>query len=125
MFVRGAKSAYMAAMTNDLHDIQAEPAPWRDLVLVCRKCSAKLDGRHFGPDGDMTLREALKIHIRERGLRGIVRAVETDCLDLCPEGAVSVMRIACPDEIVPMPPGATPEAVLERLGLAAEPAVPG
>ncbi len=104
-------------MTHDLSGIQAEPVPWRDLVLVCRKCSAKLDGRHFGPDRDMTLREAMKIHIRKHGLKGIVRAVETDCLDLCPEGAVSVMRIADPRQIVPVPPGSSPEAVLERLGL--------
>jgi hypothetical protein len=104
-------------MTEFLHDIPAEPAPWRDLVLVCRKCSAKLDGKHFGPDGDLTLRETLKIYIRECGLKGIVRAVETDCLDLCPEGAVSVMRIAAPDQIVPVPPGSTPVAVLERLGV--------
>ncbi len=65
----------------------------------------------------MTLREALKIHIRQHGLKGVVRAVETDCLDLCPEGAVSVMRISEPRQIVPMPPGSTAEAVLERLGL--------
>lgn len=104
-------------MKTSLDAIPAEPAPWRDLVLVCRKCSAKLDGRHFGPDRDMTLREALKAHIRQHGLKGVVRAVETDCLDLCPEGAVSVMRIARPDQIVPMPPGSTPAAVLERLGL--------
>ena len=104
-------------MKNTLDAIPAEPAPWRDLVLVCRKCSAKLDGKHFGPDADMTLREALKVHIRAHGLKGVVRAVETDCLDLCPEGAVSVMRISSPDEIVPVPPGSTPASVLERLGL--------
>ncbi len=110
----------MAGMKRDLQTIPAEAAPWRDLLLVCRKCSAKLDGRHFGPDGDLTLRETMKIHIRRNGLKGIVRAVETDCLDLCPEGAVSVMRISNPGEIVPVPPGSSAEAVLERLGLAME-----
>ena len=97
--------------------LPAAAVPWRDLVLVCRKCSGKLDGGGFGADGDLTLREALKQHIRARGLKGVVRAVETDCLDLCPDGRVSVMRIAFPDEIVPMPPGITPEQVLARLGL--------
>ncbi len=100
-----------------MQDLPAAPAPFHDLVLVCRKCSGKLDGRGFGPDGDLTLRETLKIHIREHGLKGVLRAVETDCLDLCPEGRVSVMRIASPHEIVPVPPGTGVAAVLERLGL--------
>ena len=100
-------------------ELLAAPAPWRDLVLVCRKCSAKLDGRGFGPHGDLTLRETLKQHVRAHGLKGVLRAVETDCLDLCPEGSVSVMRIAYPDEIVTVPPGTAVESVLERLGLGA------
>jgi hypothetical protein len=97
--------------------LPAAPAPWGDLVLVCRKCSGKLDGRGFGPDQDMTLREAMKQHIRARGLKGVVRAVETDCLDLCPEGRVSVMRIAFPHEIIAVPPATTTDQVFRRLGL--------
>ncbi len=101
-----------------MQDIPFEPAPWRDLILVCRKCSAKREGG-FGPGRDQTLREVLKAHIRARGLKGVLRAVETDCLDLCPEGAVSTMRIADPTRILPVPPGTGVEAVLSELGLGA------
>ena len=34
-------------------------ADWRDVVLVCRKCSKKLDGG-FGADGEKTLAKALR-----------------------------------------------------------------
>lgn len=104
----------MAAM----QDIPFKPAPWRDLILVCRKCSAKREGG-FGPDRDKTLREVLKAHIRGHNLKGVLRAVETDCLDLCPEDAVSTMRISDPTRILPVPPGTGVEAVLAGLGLEA------
>jgi len=92
------------------------PAPWRELILVCRKCSAKRSGG-FGPHGELTLREVLKAHIRAHGLKGVVRAVETDCLDLCPEQGVSTMRISNPAEILVVPTGTSVETVLDRLGL--------
>lgn len=101
-------------------NIPAAPAPWRDLILVCRKCSAKLDGRGFGPEADQPLRDVLKQFIRAHQLKGVVRAVEADCLDLCPDGLVSVMRIAFPEEIVPIPPGIAAEKVFERLGFRIE-----
>lgn len=107
-----------------MNDLPDETPPWADLVLVCRKCSTKLDARGFGPDGDLTLQEALKAHIRARGLKGIVRAVETGCLDLCPDKLVSVMRIATPGAIVTVPPGTPPDQVLRRLGLRTEAADP-
>ena len=99
-------------------DIPLEFSPWRDLVLVCRKCTGK-HHNGFGPDGDMTLREALKAHIRKHGLKGTVRAVEVDCLDLCPEQGISCMRISDPGHIAVVPEGATVEEVFARLGLPA------
>jgi hypothetical protein len=95
-----------------------QPAPWRDLILVCRKCSAKRSGG-FGPDGEANLRDLLKAEIRSHGLKGVVRAVETDCLDLCPEYGVSVMRIANPAEVLVVPTGTPVATVLDRLGLSA------
>ena len=35
---------------------------WNEVVLVCRKCSKKLDGG-FGPDGDKTLKKALRRYL--------------------------------------------------------------
>jgi predicted metal-binding protein len=96
--------------------ISEEPSPWRELILVCRKCSAKRSGG-FGPDGEQMLRDELKALIRRSGLKGVVRAVETDCLDLCPDHGVSVMRVARPAEILVVPTGTSAESVVERLGL--------
>ncbi len=94
----------------------AHPAPWRDLVLVCRKCGEKLGGG-FGADGQENLRDLLKSLMREAGLNKVVRVVESGCLDLCPKDAVSVMRIADPATILAVPPRTDPAAVLRRLGV--------
>ena len=94
------------------------PSPWRDLVLVCRKCGGKLDGG-FGKDGRENLRDLLKALTREAGLKKVVRVIESDCLDLCPENAVSVLRVADPGTILAVPPRADPAKVLRRLGVLA------
>lgn len=90
--------------------------PWRDLLLVCRKCTGKHDNG-FGPERDMTLREALKQHIRKCQLKGVLRAVEVDCLDLCPEEGISCMRLSDPGHIAVVPQGTPVRDVLVRLGL--------
>lgn len=92
------------------------PSPWRELVLVCRKCGTKLDGG-FGADRRENLRDLMKSVTRAAGLRKVVRVIETDCLDLCPEGAVSVLRVAAPQTILAVHPGADPAEVLRRLGV--------
>jgi hypothetical protein len=97
-------------------DISLEYPPWRDLLMVCRKCTGKRDNG-FGPDGDMTLREALRQHIRKHELKGVLRAVETDCLDLCPEDGVSCMRLSDPGHIAVVPLGTPVCDVLLRFGL--------
>lgn len=102
----------MTAMENDI----AHPSPWRDLVLVCRKCGEKLDGG-FGPDGKDGLRDLMKGITKAAGLKKVVRVIETDCLDLCPEKAVSVMRVGEPGTILAVPPGSDPGEVLRRLGV--------
>ena len=67
----------------------AVETPWREFVVVCAKCSRKLDGG-FGPDGEDSLRGALKDELRERGRRRAVRVVEAGCFGLCPKGGVAV-----------------------------------
>ena len=97
-------------------DIPLEAAPFRDLLLVCRKCTGK-HHNGFGPDGDMTLREALKQHVRKHELKGVLRAVETDCLDLCPDDGISCMRISDPSHVAVVPLGTPVRDVLARFGL--------
>lgn len=41
-------------------------AEWNDVVLVCRKCSRKLDGG-FGADGDQKLAKALRKAMGAKG----------------------------------------------------------
>lgn len=93
---------------------------WRDVILVCRKCSKKLDGG-FGPDGDLTLKKALRkyLHVRKgkKGRKGEVTVMSVDCLDLCPKGAVAAVNAARPDEILIVPAGADLLDVKGRLGL--------
>lgn len=60
-------------------------APFGAAVLVCRKCARKLDGEGFGPDGDRSLRTALKRAAKSGAWGRKVRVVETACLDLCPK----------------------------------------
>ena len=100
-------------------------ADWRDVVLVCRKCSRKLDGG-FGPQSDETLAKALrkalaraepgaprKVKTRRRPLA----VVEVGCLDVCPKGAVLAMRGSAPGLWHLVPRGADLRDVIVRLGL--------
>ena len=82
---------------------------WREVVLVCRKCSKKLDGG-FGPDGDLTLKKALRKyqHLKKgkKGRKGEVMVASVDCLDLCPKGGVAAVNAVRPDQILIIPAGA-------------------
>jgi predicted metal-binding protein len=94
--------------------IRAALTPWQDIVLVCRKCSRKLDGG-FGKHGDAKLRTELKLALRAAGRRRQVRVVETGCFSLCPKRAVSVMRASRPGEILVVPEGTEAGEILRRL----------
>ncbi len=89
------------------------PTPWQQVILVCKKCSKKLDGG-FGPDGSDTLGRALKGAARQAGRRREVRVIETKCLGLCPKGAVTVLPAGRPGEMLSVPAGMDPAAVLAR-----------
>ncbi|MGI3902638.1 MAG: hypothetical protein ACRYGP_20735 [Janthinobacterium lividum] len=97
-------------------------ADWRDVVLVCRKCSKKLDGG-FGPDGDDSFAKALR-HSLDAGemrkpkmRRREIAVVEVACLDICPKKAVVVVRGSDPKAMVLVPKGADMVDVIGRLGL--------
>ncbi len=76
--------------------IRRASSNWQSAVLVCAKCSNKIDGG-FGEKGRTPLVKALRKLVgkgRKAG-RGIV-AVK--CLGVCPKGAVTVIDSRRPDE---------------------------
>ena len=71
------------------HDkgIEASEAPWHNCLAVCSKCARKVKAM----DGDKTkLRVQLKALIAAKGIKKQVRAVDVSCLDVCPEGKITV-----------------------------------
>ena len=94
--------------------ILAVATPWREFVVVCAKCSRKLDGG-FGLDGDQTLRGALRDGLREQGRRREVRVVEGGCFGLCPKGGVAVAHGARPGVLLVVAGGEPAASVIERL----------
>jgi predicted metal-binding protein len=90
---------------------------WRQVVLVCRKCSKKLDGG-FGPDGDKSLKKALRKYLKAgKGKKAELAVKETDCFDICPKGAVVAVNVAEPKALLIVPAGADLFEVKARLGL--------
>ena len=97
-------------------------ADWRDVVLVCRKCSKKLDGG-FGPDGDERFAKALRRALdggegrKAKARRRAVGVVEVGCLDVCPKRAVVVVKGSEPKSMILIPEGAEMTEVVRRLRL--------
>ncbi|RYG19343.1 MAG: hypothetical protein EON96_03155 [Caulobacteraceae bacterium] len=101
-------------------DFKTTKTEWRDVVLVCRKCSKKLDGG-FGPGGDLTLKKALRkyLHLKKgkQGRRGGLVVTGADCFDICPKGGVVAVNSAQPKKLLIIPAGADLFEVKTRLGL--------
>lgn len=90
---------------------------WKDVVLVCRKCSKKLGGG-FGPDGDKTLKKALRKYFKSTGGAEAELAVRhTGCFDVCPKNAVVAVNASSPKALLIVPAGADLFEVKARLGL--------
>lgn len=92
---------------------------WTEVVLVCRKCSRKLDGG-FGEDGGQRLAKALRKGVKGQGGKGRkarVAVIEVGCFDVCPKNAVVAVRASNPGDWVVVPRGASTAAVTRRLGL--------
>ena len=90
---------------------------WSTAVLVCAKCSKKLDGG-FGPKGKTRLAKALRKEIGgPKGRKGAAGIVEVKCLGVCPSGAVTVVNGAAAREWLLVPRGADVAAVAAELGL--------
>lgn len=90
---------------------------WSDAILVCTKCSKKLDGG-FGPKGKAPLAKALRkeLHLK-KGRKAGVGIVEVKCLGICPRGAVTVVKGAQSREWLLVPQGADLAEVARDLGL--------
>ena len=94
--------------------IVSHPTPWQDVILVCRKCSKKLDGG-FGPSGNLSLSRELKRSLRETGNRRTTRIVETKCLGICPKDAVTVLPATHPAAMLTVPTGTDGTLLLAKL----------
>ena len=102
--------------------IKRVKADWDEVVLVCRKCSRKLDGG-FGPDGDERFVKAMQRELRRetgrktKGRKAPLGLIEVDCLDICPKGAVVVVRGSDPHSWLVVPKGADMTEIARRLGV--------
>src|ERR1700712_5566923 len=85
-------------------EIMTVNGPWNEMLLVCRKCSRKLDGG-FGPDRKDSLPQAFKQVLRALKRRREMRVVEIGCLGICPKNAVTVLRGKSPGEMLVVPEG--------------------
>ncbi|MDG5487542.1 DUF1636 domain-containing protein [Sphingomonas sp. BGYR3] len=92
-------------------------ANWSDAILVCAKCSKKLDGG-FGDKGRQPLAKALRKHLGTgKGRKGRLGIVEVKCLGVCPRGAVTVINGREPGVWQLVPGGTDLDDVADALGL--------
>lgn len=92
---------------------------WKTAILVCRKCSKKVDGG-FGPKGNLPLGKALKKHLAlKKGHKGDAGVLDVSCLGICPKGAVTVVNGAASRDWLLVRPGADLDHLAIELGLVA------
>ena len=84
--------------------IHTRQTPWNAVILVCGKCSRKLNGG-YGSRGKATLRTALKEELKHRGYKRGVRIVETKCFGVCPKKAVVALNASAPARLLTIPRG--------------------
>lgn len=90
---------------------------WETAVLVCGKCSRKIDGG-FGEKGRTPLAKALrKLAGLGKGRKATAGVVEVKCLGLCPKGAVAVVDAAQPGAWLLVYPGDDVDALAAQLRL--------
>lgn len=97
--------------------VKAVRSDWQGAVLVCGKCSGKMDGG-FGRKGKTPLAKALRRALGlKKGRRAALGVVETRCLGLCPKHAVVVVDARAAGEWLVVPGGAELEGLADRLTL--------
>ena len=86
---------------------------WREIVLVCEKCTRKVDGG-FGKDRATSLNKLLRRKLKlAKGRRADIGVIGAGCFGLCPKGAVTVALGSEPDALYTIPAG-TKFGVLAR-----------
>jgi predicted metal-binding protein len=94
----------------------SRPTPWRDVIILCRKCGKKCEGG-FGPKRKESLKAVLRGALRDAGRRRQVRVMETACLGLCPKNGVTALNATLPGTIHVIPAGTNaPDALRTLLG---------
>ncbi|MDE1174270.1 MAG: (2Fe-2S) ferredoxin domain-containing protein [Parvibaculaceae bacterium] len=99
--------------------IRQVKSEWRDVVLVCRKCSKKLDGG-FGPDGKTSFVKALRRVLpspKGKARKRPQMILEVGCFDVCPKGAVVALRADRPGGWLIIPKGTPIDEAARQLGL--------
>jgi hypothetical protein len=94
--------------------VRARPTPWKTVILLCGKCTRKMDGG-YGSKGKDTLRTAMREALRVRGHRRDVRIIETRCMGICPKKAVTGLNASRPGRILTIPKGAATDEVMAQL----------
>lgn len=56
------------------------------LILICKECGARVEDRDGNPA--KALQRALKAEIKSIGAKKNMRAILTDCMDVCPKGRI-------------------------------------
>jgi predicted metal-binding protein len=102
------------AVMSKRDDMLSRPTPWREVVLVCRKCSKKQKGG-FGEKRRETLKAHLRQALRAVGRRRDVRIIETSCLGICPKHGVTALNASRPQTIHVIPAGTDADAAMRRL----------
>jgi predicted metal-binding protein len=96
-------------------------ADWRAVVLVCGKCTRKVDGG-FGEKGRTPLVKALRKWIgKGKGRKAGAGIYEVPCLKICPKAAVTVVNGAEPGKWLIVDAGTPVKDVADRLGLVGRP----
>jgi predicted metal-binding protein len=88
--------------------------PWREIIILCRKCDRKLDGG-FGPKRRDSLKKLLREALREAGRRRQVRVMETSCLGICPKRGVTALQATRPGLLLVIPTGTPGAEAMHRL----------
>ena len=109
-------------MATELKRIRSD---WQGAILVCGKCSKKIDGG-FGKKGRTSLSRLLrKILGLKSGRKASLGVVETRCLGVCPRGAVVLVDSRQPAEWLVVPRGADVVELAARLERASQPVTNG
>lgn len=92
-------------------------ARWERTILVCGKCSKRIDGG-FGEKRRTPLAKALRKFLGlKKGRKAGIGIVETRCLGVCPGGAVTVIDAAAPGAWLLVRAGTSIEEVAATLRL--------